>query len=607
MSTILQIRRGTAVEWTTANPILAQAEQGYETDGLGSESAKYKIGDGVTDWNTLPYQSTDVGLTGDDIITSEGGSTTVAEDILLNNANIGTNTTNLDSHVTDVANPHNTTAEQLNLGNVDNTADLDKEVSTATQGAIDSKADQSDLDLTNTQVLNNGVSIDSLTQGQTGGLISFTTLAILQAYTDLGNNDSYKVTNDSTATNNGYYHWSGSAYIQDASLANGEVEKDNTEAVTGGKVYNINELVTNENLANSYFILNDTFVNSPSGEVIYLAGYKTIKIPVSDDLVYSFGNFEIDVTSNYSFYVGETLHSFGGSVESVNFPIENIAIPSSVDIMYISIARPSNVPSDYAEVMVSVGETILPYVPSILYTKSSVDFPFLASKLSDDNVTPSPITDENSVNLKYFNDNGLKDSDLTIVKSVNLAKITSGFVLEDTYVNASGELQTITGFKTLKIDVIDGDIVSFGNFQIDTLGHCAWYTDENPSGFISQYTTATLPIENLTVPAGVNILYVAVARASNIDSDWEFIMANVGSTLLPYVDPTDSVVAIKEYKIAGGDSVNSAQLGTDVYFSSVFTTALSLDLPSGATEPAGLNLFDAWVDTTDSTVKIKLV
>jgi hypothetical protein len=138
MSTILQIRRGTAVEWTTANPILAQAEQGYETDGLGTESAKYKIGDGITDWNALPYQSTDVGLTGDDIITSEGGSTTVSEDILSNNENIGTNTTNLDSHVTDSNNPHQVTAEQVGLENVDNTSDADKEVSTATQSAIDS-------------------------------------------------------------------------------------------------------------------------------------------------------------------------------------------------------------------------------------------------------------------------------------------------------------------------------------------------------------------------------------------------------------------------------------------------------------------------------------
>ena len=100
------------------------------------------------------------------------------------------------------------------------------------------KADQSDLDLTNTQVLNNLASINSLTQGQTGGLISFTTLAILQAYTDLGNNDSYKVTNDSTASNNGYYHWSGSVYIKDSSLANGKIEIANTEAVEGGKIQN---------------------------------------------------------------------------------------------------------------------------------------------------------------------------------------------------------------------------------------------------------------------------------------------------------------------------------------------------------------------------------
>src|SRR5690554_5124119 len=44
-------------------------------------------------------------------------------------------------------NPHNVNASDVGLGNVDNTSDLDKPISTATQGALDSKA--SDLDLTN--------------------------------------------------------------------------------------------------------------------------------------------------------------------------------------------------------------------------------------------------------------------------------------------------------------------------------------------------------------------------------------------------------------------------------------------------------------------------
>jgi hypothetical protein len=47
------------------------------------------------------------------------------------------NDTDLDSHTADTANPHNVTKAQVGLGNVDNTADIDKPVSTATQTAID--------------------------------------------------------------------------------------------------------------------------------------------------------------------------------------------------------------------------------------------------------------------------------------------------------------------------------------------------------------------------------------------------------------------------------------------------------------------------------------
>lgn len=47
---LIQIRGGTASQWTTANPILAAREMGVETD-----TRKHKFGDGVTAWNSLAY------------------------------------------------------------------------------------------------------------------------------------------------------------------------------------------------------------------------------------------------------------------------------------------------------------------------------------------------------------------------------------------------------------------------------------------------------------------------------------------------------------------------------------------------------------------------
>ena len=46
----IQLRRGTAVQWTSSNPILAQGEMGLEVD-----TGKFKFGNGSTAWNLLTY------------------------------------------------------------------------------------------------------------------------------------------------------------------------------------------------------------------------------------------------------------------------------------------------------------------------------------------------------------------------------------------------------------------------------------------------------------------------------------------------------------------------------------------------------------------------
>lgn len=50
-------------------------------------------------------------------------------------------------HINDYNNPHKVTAEQVGLGNVDNTADLDKPISTATRLELEKKANTADLRL----------------------------------------------------------------------------------------------------------------------------------------------------------------------------------------------------------------------------------------------------------------------------------------------------------------------------------------------------------------------------------------------------------------------------------------------------------------------------
>lgn len=76
MADVIQIRRDTAANWASVNPVLAQGEMGFETD-----TEKMKLGDGVTNWNSLNYFITtqgSVAITGGTIDGTVIGGTTAA-------------------------------------------------------------------------------------------------------------------------------------------------------------------------------------------------------------------------------------------------------------------------------------------------------------------------------------------------------------------------------------------------------------------------------------------------------------------------------------------------------------------------------------------------
>jgi hypothetical protein len=77
MATRMQQRRGTAEQWTSANPVLAAGEIGFETD-----TNQFKMGDGTTTWANLSYFKNleDLGGSLDDyiLLTEKGAANGVA-------------------------------------------------------------------------------------------------------------------------------------------------------------------------------------------------------------------------------------------------------------------------------------------------------------------------------------------------------------------------------------------------------------------------------------------------------------------------------------------------------------------------------------------------
>lgn len=81
--TKIQLRRDTAVNWSTNNPTPSVGEPCFETD-----TGKLKIGDGITAYNSLPYQ----GGTSDTAVTTDtaqtiSGKKTFTNDIIINQWN----------------------------------------------------------------------------------------------------------------------------------------------------------------------------------------------------------------------------------------------------------------------------------------------------------------------------------------------------------------------------------------------------------------------------------------------------------------------------------------------------------------------------------------
>jgi hypothetical protein len=206
MATRMQQRRGTASQWTSANPILNAGEIGFESD-----TNKFKIGDGINHWEDIIYfvdqESLDLSL-GDYIESSLlGASNGVAQlnssgklvsDQIPNideitvdavdgaivagtgldktyNDNAGTITLDIDSTVATLTGtqtltnktltspvintPTGITKSDVGLGSVDNTTDANKPVSTATQTALDLKAPIASPTFTGTVTIPAGASI----------------------------------------------------------------------------------------------------------------------------------------------------------------------------------------------------------------------------------------------------------------------------------------------------------------------------------------------------------------------------------------------------------------------------------------------------------------
>ena len=148
LNTKIILRNDTRANWKSANPVLTKGEMGVEID-----TGKIKIGDGVKAWgeldyaNVLPNELEGLGY-GDMLkeVYDTNGDGKVDRAELADNATMAEEAkvagklktpVNIAGVAFDGSADIEITKANVGLGNVDNTSDLDKPISTATQGALD--------------------------------------------------------------------------------------------------------------------------------------------------------------------------------------------------------------------------------------------------------------------------------------------------------------------------------------------------------------------------------------------------------------------------------------------------------------------------------------
>lgn len=402
-------------------------------------------------------------------------------------------------------------------------------------------------------------------------------------------------------------------------------------------------ITTGKNIFNHDYVQSDKAVAS-NGAISNTSGAKAlIDLPIDDSNSHiTVSGFIFSSTNYVAFVDGGGIVLSTTTASGSSYPRTFTIPPGAVTVRFTvkTVAAPDD--SGWLMMQIEYGETATeyePYAQAVSKIKGDV---IEAEKLSSGNFTPDPIDEFNAANKRYVDENAITDADLTITPSTNLAD--PSIIVNGQYISNTGSIATGAGWSMAVLPVSeyeDGQEITFGRFTITGGGYAAFRDAVNNT--LIQYLGlhGANPVNKTVIkPEGATHLYIDIKRPADPVTNYEFLTINLGSELLPYESPSGKITAIDGYEIGGGSSNVSSfedlsdvptytgnagkglkikttedgleatvllEEGGDVQFGTVTASGWVLDLPTGAgTEPPGLSIGDAWVDTVNSTIKVKL-
>lgn len=416
-----------------------------------------------------------------------------------------------DTHISNLSNPHGVTKTQLDLGNVDNTADVDKPISTAQQAAIDAMGA---LKIDKTAIVND------LTTGGADKVLSAEQGKILQASKADQPYQQHTQTDGSWSVTD-----SAGGLVKEASISGNTVQNGTPtpEApVTplclkaGDKIK-----VVEENLLDLSRCTFERCINNGDGALtsnIVNSTYCNVRLP-----------------NEYNSYV------FRNGV-SVSFSVLSVPIDARIQIVVYGNRTDG---STYQVFSSAVGINTVTAKPSMFVSMDSIDLRF--------NVKSTAFTDTTTVfnNFMLSYDANAPYEPYTLHQTLTVPcdlwkwdkwNVLTGDVVTRSVVIPSYNGETITGEYVSSTGGLDVDAYVVYDSGVETVTHYAGQPITLPQGVVNMLVES----ENGVLPSEVNMLY-----RQDLKAYIESIINGIMDTMSTHI--TGLTVRVSELETAGGD------------------------------------------------------